>query len=440
MTTPVLVALEGSPAEEPLVAAFGRPTAGVNVVRRCVDVAELLAAAASGSAKAALVSADLRRLDGSVVARLAASGVGVVGLAGVEEDERRLRAIGVALVLASDAAPSAVAAALTRSATTTVRGGLAAEFADPADALELLRNAGLEEDGAATDASPGEMAGRVVAVWGPTGAPGRTLLATTLAAEAALLGVPTLLVDADTYGGAVAPMLGLLDDAPGLAAAARAANLGTLDVASLAGHARAIRLDRAAPLRVLTGLTRADRWPEIRPTAVERVLELARRLCPLVVVDCGFCLETDEELSYDSVAPRRNGVTLTVLAAADRVLAVGSADPVGLARLVRELPDLAIAAPGARRSVVVNRLRDGAVSGDPASEVTAALRRFAGVTTPILLPEDRAAADAALVAGRTVGEVAPRSAYRLAVRALAASVSGTPAPRATRRRVRTLAG
>ena len=68
--------------------------------------------------------------------------------------------------------------------------------------------------------------GMVIAVWGPTGAPGRTTVAVTLAVEAALLGVETLLVDADTYGGSVAQALGLLDEAPGLAAAARAANSG----------------------------------------------------------------------------------------------------------------------------------------------------------------------------------------------------------------------
>ena len=43
----------------------------------------------------------------------------------------------------------------------------------------------------------------VVAVWGPTGAPGRTTIAVTLATELAALGI-TVLVDADTYGGSVA--------------------------------------------------------------------------------------------------------------------------------------------------------------------------------------------------------------------------------------------
>ena len=87
-----------------------------------------------------------------------------------------------------------------------------------------------------------------MAVWGPTGAPGRTTVAVTVAAELAASGVATLLADADVYGGVVAQVLGFLDEAPGLAAAARLANNGQLDVAALAGAA-----PHAAPqLRVVT--------------------------------------------------------------------------------------------------------------------------------------------------------------------------------------------
>ncbi len=436
MTTLVLTALGDAAVEAPLVAAFDHPSAAVTVVRRCVDVAELVAAATAGTAAAALVSADLRRLDAAVLARLASAGVGVVALAGDEAAERRLRGLGATSVLPFDAPASTIAAALAQAASEVRRApavGLAMELADPARALELLRAAGLEEPRQPPGSGPAEYGGRVVAVWGPTGAPGRTLLATTLAAEATLLGFPTLLVDADTYGGAVAQVLGLLDEAPGLLTAARAATLGTLDVPALAAAARAVAVG-AGTMRVLTGMARADRWPELRATALEQVLALGRRLAPLVVVDCGFCLESDEELSYDSVAPRRNGASLAALGAADVVLAVGGADPVSLSRLVRALPELAAIAPAARHRVVVNRVRRGPVGGDPHQEVRTALERFAGVRDPVLLPEDRAAVDAALAAGRLLAESAPSSAYRQAVIALAGEVCGKPAPHARRRR------
>ena len=136
-------------------------------------------------------------------------------------------------------------------------------------------------------------------------------MATTLAAEVAARGAEVLLVDADTYGGCIAQTLGLLDEAPGIAAACRGAEQGTLDLPVLAGLAPEV----VPGLRVLTGLPKAERWTEVRAAALERVLELSRSLVSIVVVDCGFCLEDDEELSYDTVAPRRNEATLTSLAA-----------------------------------------------------------------------------------------------------------------------------
>jgi MinD-like ATPase involved in chromosome partitioning or flagellar assembly len=432
VSTAVLTALADGAVEARLLAAFQRPAAAVTVVRRCVDVAELLAAATAGTASAALVSADLRRFDAAVVTRLAAAGVGLVGLAADEPAERALRQLGVVTVLATDAPPSAVASALAEAgqAAADVAAGLRVELADPAAAL--ARAGRPSPPGAATPFSD-EPRGTVVAVWGPAGSPGRSLLATTLAAEAAVLGAPSLLADADTYGGSVAQLLGLLDDAPGLVAAARAATLGTLDAASLAGYARGVAVPGSGLLRVLTGLSRPDRWPELRPTALERILELARRLAALTVVDCGFCLETDEELSYDSVAPRRNGATLAALGAADVVLAVGAADPVSLSRLVRTLPELAAAAPAARHVVVVNRLRRGPVPGDPAREVSGVLQRFAGVGEVVLLPEDRSGVDAALAVGRLLAETSPGSPYRSAVVSLARQLLGVPTARRGRR-------
>ncbi|CAA9490667.1 MAG: Type II/IV secretion system ATPase TadZ/CpaE, associated with Flp pilus assembly [uncultured Solirubrobacteraceae bacterium] len=237
-------------------------------------------------------------------------------------------------------------------------------------------------------------------------------------------------MDADVYGGVVAQVLGLLDEAPGIAAAARLANAGTLDLPALAGLARTVAPD----LRVLSGVARADRWPELRPAALEVVLELARSLAATTVVDCSFALEQDEELVYDTAAPRRNGATLTVLAAADTVLAVGTADPVGLQRLVRGLGELKEAVPGVEPLVVVNRLRGTAVPGDARAEVRAALSRYAGVEQVRFVPLDVAGVDRAVATGRLLGEAAPTSPVRTALAALAAELAGVPAAPPRRRR------
>lgn len=427
MGLPVLTAVTGARWEADLVGQLDRADHGVTVVRRCVDLAELLSAAAAGTGRAALLSAELRRLDRDAVVRLFAAGIAVVGLIdpGDEVAEERLRDLGVSHVLTADAGVEVIAAALREAADGLGEASIRFDLGDPAAAMPRLGR---------PSPPPDEPIGRgrVVAVWGPTGAPGRTTVAVNLADEAGRLGVPTMLIDADVYGGVVAQCLGLLDESPGLAAASRAAGAATLDAASLARIAWAL----TPTLRVLTGVSRADRWPELRPSSVDAVIDRSRDLAALVVIDCAFCLEQDEELSYDTAAPRRNGATLSVLAAADVVLCVSGADPVALQRTVRALAQLREVLPVISPRVIVNRTRPVVVPGDVRREIAAALDRFAGVSDALFLPHDAKATDAALAAGRTLAEVASGSPLRVALRDLAANLAGVSASTGQRGRKR----
>jgi MinD-like ATPase involved in chromosome partitioning or flagellar assembly len=422
MALQVFTAVTGAAWESELVGALDRADHGVTVVRRCVDVSELLAVAATGTGQAALLSAELRRLDGDAVARLEAAGVAVVGLVepGDERAAGRLRQLGVRRVLPADAEPGVIAQALREAVAGVPAPGR--DVSDPRTALPVL-GAPVEPDERPAGG------GRVVAVWGPTGAPGRTTVAVGVADEAARLGVSTLLVDADVYGGVIAQVLGLLDESPGLAGAARLAGTGTLDTAGLVRLAWWVR----PHLRVLTGLARADRWPELRPRAVAAVLGEARRLVGVTVVDCSFSLEDDEELSFDTAAPRRNGATLAILEAADTVLCVSGADPIALQRSIRALGELREALPEVEPVLVVNQVRRGPVPGDPRREIATALGRFTGRDVQFFLPADRRATDAALAAGRTLAEAAPTSPLRVALRVLAAEIAEVAEPPAGRR-------
>jgi Flp pilus assembly CpaE family ATPase len=407
----------------------------VAVVRRCVDLADLLATAATGQARAVLLSADLRRLDRDALGRLAVAGLAVVGLVppGDEDAERRLRQLGLQHVLPSDTSPEDLSAAVLDAVT-----GAGPPTAGERSAVSHTRAPAADSPSHADPApvpDPGVGTGTLIAVWGPTGAPGRTTVAVALASELAALDSSTLLVDADVYGGVVAQVLGLLDESPGLAAACRLANTGGLDVPALAGLARAV----TPRLRVLSGINRADRWPELRPAALEVVLELCRSLAATTVVDCGFALEQDEELAYDTAAPRRNGATLTILEAADTVYAVGSADPVGLQRLVRGLAELRDAVPGVHPVVVVNKLRESAIPGGAEKSARAALNRYAGITDLLVVPADVEGLDRALAAGRTLVEAAPGSPARTALAAHAAALLGVSRQAKARGRRRVLA-
>jgi hypothetical protein len=261
--------------------------------------------------------------------------------------------------------------------------------------------------------------GNVVVVWGPGGAPGRTSLAIALAGELAATGVAVALADADTHGAAVAPSLGLLDEAPGFAAACRLAGTGSLTTAELDRVASTHR----AGFRVLTGIGRPARWPELTAERVAGVLDAVRAWAGLTIVDVGASLEQDEELVSDVAAPRRNAATIEALRRADRVVAVGAADPVGLARLLRGHAELLEHVTPDRVTVVINKLRSGAIGLDPAGQVRSTLERFGGVAPAHLVPWDPAGFDAALLSGRSLGEVAPRSPARAVIRKLATDLA-----------------
>lgn len=431
MTAGVLCAVRG-PHESDVVTGLEAAADVLAVTRRCADVVELLAAAAAGLGRLAVVSADLPSLDRDAVRTLQLHGVAVLALAAPgSPDADRTAALGVDATVLTPArgddtrvGPLVTAAVLALLESGPGRDGARVAARDTAP--DHVLGMGTTPDHPAP--------GRLVAVWGPTGAPGRTTVAVNLAAELASGGA--LLVDADTYGGTVAQVLGLLDEAPGLAAATRAAGTGTLDAATLARLAPA-----ALPgLRVLTGISRPDRWPELAASSLEVVWGVARQVAAWTVVDCGFCLEQDEVLSYDTRAPSRNGATLSALEAADVVVVVGAGDPVGVQRLVRGLGELP--AVRGRRIVVVNRVRASVTGPRPAEAVTRALARYAGVTDPLLVPDDAPALDAALLQGRVLREVEPTSPARRALAALASSVTATgehPA-RATGRRAARLAG
>lgn len=399
MTRRVLTAVGGAWESELVTALEG--TAGYAVARRCADVADLLAAAAAGVGEVALVSPELRALDRPALHELAAHGVQVAGVTAPGDDlgERRLRQLGLTVVLRADLQTH--------------------ELEDALDALGDLGDlAAGEEDSLPELPEEGVQDAKVIAVWGPTGAPGRSTVALNLAAELAA-SAPTLLVDCDTYGSSVAQALGLLDEAPGMAAAARAADQGSLDLVALARVAPEV----SGGLRVLTGIPRPERWTELRAASVANVLTVARQLAGFVVVDCGFSIEDDEELSYDTLAPRRNAATLTSLEAADELVVVGSAEPIGLQRLVRAVQDLgAVPAPSPR--VVVNRVRASAVGARPERRIREALERFAGMDDLTFLPWDQQGLDAAMLAGKSLAEQAPASDLRLAIASLAQRYAG----------------
>ncbi|MFL6090074.1 MAG: CpaE family protein [Aeromicrobium sp.] len=329
-----------------------RQSSGLYLRRQCLDVAELLSL--SGLCDVAVVSTDLVGLDLESVLALERDGVRVVGVG----DPHTGRRLGIALMVEPDQLESCLAAPV-------------------------------------EDVLPAEP-GPVFAVWGPHGAPGRSVIAASVAAELARSAKNVCLVDADPRGGAQAQMHALLDDASGLVAACRSANRG--DLATIAAHAVAIQ----PGLRLLTGVVHADMWEQVRESLFPAVLRAVAEAGDAVVIDLG---------------PGLDAQTRHALAIADRVIVVGRADPVGLARLVRSLHDLSSVAGSSRRPLVVmNQMRSGAAWSP--GDVSDAVARLAGVRPDVFIPLDFATLDTAAVRGTIPAEVASDSPFATGVREL----------------------
>jgi MinD-like ATPase involved in chromosome partitioning or flagellar assembly len=404
----VLLLAAGEPWESPALADL-EAHPGVVVLKRCVDVDDLLAAVTSGQADVAVVSLDAPGLDAASVAHLRRHAVRPVAVTSARSDDLDVREhaqrLGIAALVGAgelSSLPGAVTA-VDDVADTRARDDQLPDLPDGADEPDATHD------------------GRVVVVWGPAGAPGRTTVATNLAWEVARREVAVVLADLDPYGGAVAQQLGVLDEVSGLLSAARLAAAGQLDE-RFASVCRGV----GDHLAVVTGLPRPDRWREVRPAQVDQLLEAARARGH-VLVDTGFSLEDDPGTDLGA-RPGRNALTLAAIEQADELLVVGSADPVGLSRLARGLVDLREHTTGVPVRVVVNRMRSSI--GWSEKEIAGMVEGFSRVAGLHFLPEDRAGLDRALVSGRALADLGDSSLVQ-SLSALADAVfpvSVRPAP------------
>jgi MinD-like ATPase involved in chromosome partitioning or flagellar assembly len=413
----VLLLAAGEAWESPALADL-EAHPGVVVLKRCVDVDDLLASVTSGQSDVAVVSLDAPGLDPASTAHLRRHAVRPVAVTTSRSDDLDVREhaqrLGITAVVGAGELASLASVVVSVEDVADTR----ARDAAPVEALP--------EGVPAADGADG---GRVVVVWGPAGAPGRTTVATNLAWEVARRRTDVVLADLDPYGGAVAQQLGVLDEVSGLLSASRLAGSGQLDD-RFASVCRGI----GEHLAVVTGLPRADRWREVRAAQVDQLLERARASAQ-VVVDTGFCLEEDAGSDFGG-RPGRNALTLAALEQADEVVVVGAADPVGLTRLARGLVDLRERAGGVPVRVVVNRMRSSI--GWSEKEIAGMVEGFSRVAGLQFLPEDRPAVDKALVSGRPLAEVGDSSLVQ-GIAALADAlfpVSVRSAPAGRRRRGR----
>lgn len=402
----------------------------VALTRRCADVAELLAAAEAGAMDLAAISPDFPGMSGSVIAELALLGVGAVGVVSPTSptDARQCESWALTHVhlVGSGELAGTLAAHRAGGGELPGAGEPSPLTRSPSWTATPTPDAASENEEWAEVSGAAESSCCTVVVWGTAGAPGRTTCAVHLAHALARCGT-TLLVDADTVAPSVAGALGILDEAPGVLAAARLVDAGSLTPGQLTDVVT--RVDEGYD--VLTGIGRASRWQELTRFHVGEILARAEQQYRFVVVDVAADLEADEALLYDTAMPTRCAAGLEAIARADVVLAVAGCDPISLQRFVVDWQRISELHEDVRP--VVTKARQRAVGGPPETVVTAAMERFVGVRPVVVLPDIRDALDDALLRGGSVVDHAANGAFAAGMRTLAVSLGAPVASTAGRR-------
>ncbi|TFD15489.1 hypothetical protein E3T26_06825 [Cryobacterium sp. TMT1-21] len=243
------------------------------IVARSASAGELILALRQSAPEIVLVGAARTTLTADLIAACDTQGARLIALAASDQDRRHAAGLGLLDVLDAATDWSEIEDLIIHGVAIPLRVG------DPR-------------------ALAGTRPGAVIAVWGPSGAPGRTTLAINIAAKIAAVGHTVVLADIDTYSGSVAPALGMLDEAPGFAAACRLAGTDSLTQSELERVAQRYNTPQGA-FWVLTGIGRPSRWPELSAERVTRTIDELRRWVDYVVLDTGFSLESDEEISSD---------------------------------------------------------------------------------------------------------------------------------------------
>lgn len=228
--------------------------------------------------------------------------------------------------------------------------------------------------------------GRLVVVAGAAGGVGATEVAVGLAAASGRRGDATVLVDVDDVAPCIAQRLDL-PLYPNVRAALDAMEHRRGTVADV------LMRPREGGFTVLPGLASGRSWAELRPTEVE---DLARALALVgrhVVCNIGHRVE---DLPGGPGGTPRYALARHLLGVADVVVAVASASPVGLARLLEWLADVRDLVGDTPAHVVVNRApADRFRQGEIIEELGSAASP-AGLW---LVPDDARVAEAAWAGG-----------------------------------------
>jgi hypothetical protein len=347
-----VITLAGDATQETVVARSLEERPDVELVMRCVDRVEASAAIRGADLDALITVGVPNWLDQEVVEEAQNAGI-------------RLVAVGI-----GGSRPAIISA-------------VAWAFASQgASASEIVRRCtdNLAPPPPPPSGQPTSPKGVGIAVWGPKGSPGRTTTALEVARELAVVDASTFLVDADPYGGDLLQTAGIVEDLPTVVWAAQLAGRHQFHAGRVVASLR--RVDQNGPI-LLPGLPRGDLWAEVSPYGWRQLVVAAKAMFTYSIFDVGACLEGDES-PYGDPHGGRNAMTRLTLKAADQVLAVCRADPIGIKNFIWAFDSLTSIVDPDRVVIAANQVLPG-----KEREIADLLRRHVGKRPLAYLPRTR---------------------------------------------------
>ena len=234
---------------------------------------------------------------------------------------------------------------------------------------------------------------QLISVWSPVGSPGKSTLAVSIAAELAESGKRVFLLDADTYAPSLDLQLGLTDHPAGLAAACRLVTQERFDLEQLQRLSTLLTIG-AGTLTLMTGLSSESRWPEVSAEKLDDLIMVASKDFDFVVLDVASPISAG--LNSVTSLVDRNAVSRWAVTYSDKLIAVCGADPISVARFLSASSQLSELSPKGQVLTVVNRLRTSVLGSSAKQQIAQTLARMGQIDVNGFIPDDPAAADAAL--------------------------------------------
>lgn len=273
------------------------------IKRRCVDAIDLISSIQTNKSVTIIISADFALLNLETIKHISQNNLKVIGvyLADDLDQFEKLKNLGVKFTQGIN-------------------------FKDvESSALQLFNLIETKEETITSEFTiPG-----LISIWGNPGAPGRTSVAINTAFCLAKTNRPTLLIDLDAMAPSIASSLSLVSEIPGISSVIHDAIYGKLSKSNFDKNI----FEVSKNLHVITGISNAKRWLELRTTGLIEVLKYASQNYAHIVCDLSSVLpdQIDKD-KFDQGIFKRFDHVPKILELSSHIVYVMQANPLSLIR------------------------------------------------------------------------------------------------------------